>query len=592
MKLSVATVGKLVLVHLFLSQHNHGVAAELHVFFPDTLRKAKQGLNKVLRRSPTPPALAIPQRTGIASIDQALFQTSLIGSTMKGSLSRQLNTLMVSKSAIPNIFMLFMSVAPLDHFVSNLNTTVATTEQIAFVKDGFQHLQMVVRVLVSSQMLQISSVTLHDVLLTHASNINPTVQKAIQSLPAVIPQLAVFTLLVHSCIKFYNAVVLPFFRKESPTDENEFIATFTPIQFVEDDSVIVTDMASKPEVITLSTETNKEEDEFEVNVTKISAVLDRFESKILSLVGGTRFHPSPNVEIDNEETDAVSPIDMYVRATSETDVTTFELNDLCDEDQINLTEADESQTDELVQIEDACIESESVVSMDKESNPSLKSYEIILSSSSSPLLSALTTSPSKVAVRAFGVMALALSSVNVLPLVVRRTVAVVAAIVVVGIVVQEIRGVFSNGPAVNALDELIHDIEERTLSFTNKMEPVVVASRQDEEVTSTSRSPLRFWRTRLPILDGIANFSSRSVASPKNLEDENNVDAEVTEVDEAADSESPLFESAVHYYDKSEQDAPETVTKTSSPKNVWRWMSPVSAQPKMTRTACTAIVGM
>ena len=204
----------------------------------------------------------------------------------------------------------------------------------------------------------------------------------------------------------------------------------------------------------------------------------------------------------------------------------------------------------------------------------------------------MTTSPSKAAVRAFGVMAIALSSVDVLPPVVRRTVAVVAAIVVVGIVVQEIRGVFSNGPAVNALDELIHDIEERTLSFTNKMEPVVVASRQDEEVTSTSRSPLRFWRTRLPILDGIANFSSRSVASPKNLEDENNVDAEVTEVDEAADSESPLFESAVHYYDKSEQDAPETVTKTSSPKNVWRWMSPVSAQPKMTRTACTAIVGM
>lgn len=595
MKLSVASLGKFVLVNLVLAQYNkHGVSAvklELHTFLPDTLRKAKQGFNKLLRRSPVTPVLVIPKRTGIASIDQALFQTTQIGSTMQGSLARQISTLMISESVAPNIFMVLLSIIPgsqLDHFVSNLVTAFTTTEQAASVKDGFQYLQMIVRVFVSSQIMQVVFVTLKDVIMNHASIINPTAQKAIELFPAAIPKLAILALMAHGVMKFYNAVARTFLHKEpstsaasiSPitTDDNEFIATFTPIHFEEDDSVVVTDIACNPEFLTMpaSTESAKEDKSFEVNVTKISAVLDRFESKILSLVGGTRFHPSPVLleedEVHEKQTDENVMVEPDITINESAD-----MMDPCDDDSANMAQEFEIHTADT-------IETEETKSMEKECIPSLKSYEIALSSSpSSPIWSTFMTPSSKAAVRALGVIACAFFSENVLPPVVRQVVALFAGLFILGMLVQEIRGVFSNCENANTLDSLIHDIEARTSAYASEMEPLVVSSRP------TSRSSLRFWRTRLPILDGIATFSSHFV-SRDSLNDDTEAESDIKEVHEDAVTESHQFESDVHYFNETQEEAPKAVA--SPPKNVWRWMSPVYAQPKMTRTACTAIVGM
>ena len=610
MKLSVATFGKFVFVHLFISQfHQYGVSAvkiDIHTFLPDTLRKAKQGLNKVLRRSPLPPVLVIPQRTGIASIDEALFQTSLIGKTMKTSLLRQFRSVSIREVATPNLFMLFLSIVPacqLDHLVSSMLTAVATVEQTTKVMYGVQYLQMMVRVLVSSQMLQIVSVTLKDAVMTHASIVNPTVLKVIETIPTAIRQIAILTLLAHGLMKFYNAVVRPFFRKESSTStvsispittgDNEFMATFTPIHFSDDESVVVTDIAAEAEFTTLpvATETTKEDKAFEVNVTKISAVLDRFESKILSLVGGTRFHPSPSIlaedEIEAKHIEVISSVEMEESVMTDIDSTTNDSIEVSDDDQDKVTNREETHNEETV-------DSERSVTNDKKSSLSLKPYEITLSSplpASSTLWSILTTPSSKAAVRAFGVIASALFSVNVLPPMVRHAVAVFAALFILGMLVQEIRGAFSTHENTDALDSLIHDIEERTLSYTNEMEPLVVASRHEEVEPTATHSSLRFWRTRLPILDGIAHFSSQLISSRNNAENENVDECEIKEEEETADASFSQFESDVHFYNEAEQDAQPEVT-TSPPKNVWRWMSPVYSQPKMTRTACTAIVGM
>ena len=582
------------------------VKIDIHTFLPDTLRKAKQGLNKVLRRSPLPPVLVIPQRTGIASIDEALFQTSLIGKTMKTSLLRQFRSVSIREAATPNLFMLFLSIVPacqLDHFVSNMLTAVATVEQTTKVMNGVQYLQMMVRVLVSSQMLQIVSVTLKDAVMTHASIVNPTVLKVIETVPTAIPQIAILTLLAHGLMKFYNAVVRPFFRKESSTStvsispittgDNEFMATFTPIHFSDDESVVVTDIAAEAEFTTLpvATETTKEDKAFEVNVTKISAVLDRFESKILSLVGGTRFHPSPSIlaedEIEAKHIEVISSVEMEESVMTDIDSTINDSIKVSDDDQDKVTNREETHNEETV-------DSERSVTNDKKSSLSLKPYEITLSSplpASSTLWSILTTPSSKAAVRAFGVIASALFSVNVLPPMVRHAVAVFAALFILGMLVQEIRGAFITRDNADALDSLIHDIEERTLSYTNEMEPLVVASRHEEVEPTATHSSLRFWRTRLPILDGIAHFSSQLVFSRKNAENENVDECEIKEEEESADASFSQFESDVHFYNEAEQDTQPEVTP-SPPKNVWRWMSPVYSQPKMTRTACTAIVGM
>ena len=194
------------------------------------------------------------------------------------------------------------------------------------------------------------------------------------------------------------------------------------------------------------------------------------------------------------------------------------------------------------------------------------------------------TPSSKAAVRALGVIACAFFSENVLPPVVRQVVAVFAGLFILGMLVQEIRGVFSNCENANTLDSLIHDIEARTSAYASEMEPLVVASRP------TSRSSLRFWRTRLPILDGIANFSSRFMSQNVLKDDETEAECDVKEVQEDTFTESVQFESDVHYYNETQEEGPKVIASPS--KNVWRWISPMHAQPKMTRTACTAIVGM
>jgi hypothetical protein len=428
-----------------------------------------------------------------------------------------------------------------------------------------------------------------DAILRHALITNPIVLKVIEAFPTAIPRIAILTLLSHGLFKCYNAVVLPPLQKESSTSvvtvspittrDNEFTATFTPIHFSDDESIVVTDIAADAEYTTMPVpaETTTEDKSFEVNVTKISAVLDRFESKILSLVGGTRFHPSPSIteeEMGNKKVDIVSEIDTLDTIATDIDLTTsntsFEVIEVCDDKLVDVAHQDQNQLD--------C--------SDASNHLSLKSYEITLpSSESTSLWSTLTTPSSKAAVRAFGVIASALFSVNVLPPIVRHVVTVFAAIFILGLLVQEIRGAFSNRNNADALDSLIHDIEARTLSYKSEMEPLVVAS-QNEEIKASSSvlSSLRFWRTRLPILDGVANMSSELVLTQGNLNDENVGEYMTGELEEDV---APQVEPAVEYFDA----APVETTSPTS-KSVWRWMTPVYSQPKMTRTACTAIVGM
>ena len=73
-------------------------------------------------------------------------------------------------------------------------------------------------------------------------------------------------------------------------------------------------------------------------------------------------------------------------------------------------------------------------------------------------------------------------------------------------------------------------------------------------------------------------------------DDETEAECDVKEVQEDTFTESVQFESDVHYYNETQEEGPKVIA--SPPKNVWRWISPMYAQPKMTRTACTAIVGM
>jgi hypothetical protein len=568
MKSFVASPGRILLLVPLLVCVTEG-KFDVHTFVPEALRKAKQGLDVVLRKSP-PPAPMIPQRTGHAAIDQALFQTLQWGNSLKLSLSQQCAVMFsmptltrVVCTATPTAMLLLVAHSLFQFFQSNLRPLFSSSERVVPKEPTDVAKTVAWTAAVGVWMYQLQTlfrthpafVLGEAILFSSASILWKKIRVSTDAVTSTITDELEMTndIPVGSIITM--DVIVP---------DNE-----TSLSTVDEDVSTVEPPLESPEEV--------EERLLQVNVTKISAVLDRFESKILSLVGGTRFAAaSKHTEADEEDESAEPVVTATEVAESELEApqVDIEMTQFAEDDLVEVLYDSEDEMEDSDLEHEASAEIKTAPLELPQFVTSLSPYEIMTKSKSFPQLNLATKSILTTATL-IGIVSSQVSVFQSIPPMVRHSLVAVAALCLLGLLVHELYQVWmNNSPSIGTFDSLLQQVESSASLFSENMDPLIV---------ELARRPhLRFFRTRIPILDAVAGIAKRIASSSTSTLDEANVESE-------AEEDTPVeIDTSTQCSHSNDHETPRTVRTNIVAPIFRRWVTPRTT-PKVT---CTSIVGL
>ena len=542
-------------------------------FVPETLRKAQQGLACIVMRQAPPPVPVIPHCTGHAALDQALFCTYNWGLALSHSFAQQCASMpalaTVVTTVTPTALLLFVA----HSWWQFVQSTRRSEER---VKDSVQSVAWTAAVAVGMYQCQ-ALLRAHPALVLGEAVLLCAGKKLWDARRNTALTLSVMEEEeTHSVEKVKSIITMDLLEPEQETAATINGALEVP--------------ASTLEILSLPEE--EEERSFQVNVTKISAVLDRFESKILSLVGGTRFaakqEKEPCIDPFSESFEALPDVDIEMTQFAEDDLVEVLHPDDEEENDVTVSPQDDELKDSLFDHEAS---PETSVVEPPECGTSLSNYEIMTPSSNKSIWAAPLHSFTKSIVSSMALIGLVAGQVaafsSIAPLL-RHSLVTIAALCVLGLLLHELyqsyvpRALSTRGGG--SLDALLQQVESSATSFSKTMDPLVVEF--------TRRPHLRFFRTRMPILHSVAMVAERHAFSSLLLEEEKDsnilaAEAEGTPAAEEIDTSDVV--STQCYYSKA--DASPTAT---APTNVIapilrRWATRPRSTPKV---ACTSIVGL
>jgi hypothetical protein len=527
---------------------------DVHTFVPEALRKAKQGLDIVLRKSP-PPVPVIPQRTGHAAIDQALFQTLHWSTSLKHSLSQKCAVMFstptlarVVCTATPTAMLLLVAHSLFQFFQSNIRSLFSDSERVSPKESTDVAKTVAWTAAVGVCMYQL--------------------QALFRAHPALVLGEA-FLFSGASILWKMNRVS---FDEEDMIDEISEDSIFTMDVIVPESEASASTLDEGISTIESVPESPSEVEErpLQVDVTKISAVLDRFESKILSLVGGTRFATAPKYpEANEEEEDAsVTRIVTVPEVVEEATQVDIEMTQFAEDDLVEVLydEEDELEHDTFTEPEVAPLEQQQLIT-------SLSPYEIMSASKSLSLFNRVTRS-FLTTVTLIGIVSSQVSVFQSIPPMVRHSLVAMAALCLLGLLVHELYQVWTTKSAtIGTFDCLLQRVESSASSFSKNMDPLIVEL--------TRRPHLRFFRTRIPILCGVAGIAKRMISASASL-DEPNV---APQLEEELQTEMDL---SSEYSQSTDEETPRTIRASIVAPIFRRWVTSRTTS----KVACTSIVGL